>query len=139
MQEKISPLMELLSKDRFAAHCNMELLEVRPGYAKARMLISDEHLNAFGTVHGGAIFTLADLVFGSASNAHGRVAVAINCSIAFVKAARKGYLTAEAREVSLGHKLATYVITVTDEENEMIATFQGTVYRKNETIEGLIA
>lgn len=130
--------MELLSKDRFAAHCNMELLEVSPGYAKARMLIADEHLNVFGTVHGGAIFTLADLVFGSASNAHGRVAVAINCSIAFVKAARKGYLTAEAKEVSIGYKLATYIITVTDEENEIIATFQGTVYRKNETIEGLI-
>lgn len=139
MQETITPLMELLSKDRFSIHCNMELLEFRPGYATARMLITDEHLNVFGTVHGGAIFTLADLAFGSASNAHGRVAMAINCSIAFVKAAKRGYLTAEAKEVSLGHKLATYIVTVRDEENEIIATFQGTVYRKNETIEGLIA
>ncbi|MGB3908072.1 MAG: PaaI family thioesterase [Methanomethylovorans sp.] len=139
MQRRIAPLMGLLSRDRFAAHCNIELLEVGPGYAKARMFIADEHLNAFGTVHGGAIFTLADLVFGSASNAHGRIAVAINCSIAFVKAARKGYLIAEAKEVSIGYKLATYIVTVTDEEDEVIATFQGTVYRKKEAIEGMVA
>lgn len=138
MQQTSTTLMELLSRDRFSAHCKMELLEVRAGYAKGRMLITNEHLNAFGTVHGGAIFTLADLVFGSAANAHGRVAMAINCSIAFVKAARKGYLTAEAREVSIGHKLATYIVSITDEENDVIATFQGTVYRKNETIEGII-
>ncbi|WP_370575345.1 PaaI family thioesterase [Methanomethylovorans sp.] len=139
MQETITPLMELLSKDRFSAHCNVELLDASPGYAKARMLIADEHLNGFGTVHGGAIFTLADLVFGSAANAHGRIAMAINCSIAYVKAARQGYLTAEAKEISIGHKLATYIVTITDEEDEMIATFQGTAYRKNETIEELLA
>ncbi|WP_370573902.1 PaaI family thioesterase [Methanomethylovorans sp.] len=139
MQETITPLMELLSKDRFSAHCNVELLDASPGYAKARMLIADEHLNGFGTVHGGAIFTLADLVFGSAANAHGRIAMAINCSIAYVKAVRQGYLTAEAKEISIGHKLATYIVTITDEEDEMIATFQGTAYRKNETIEELLA
>lgn len=139
MKETVAPLNRLLASDRFSAHCNVELLAASPGYAKARMLIADEHLNGFGTVHGGAIFTLADLVFGSAANAHGRIAMAINCSIAYVKAAKEGYLTAEAKEVSIGHKLATYIVTITDEGDEMIATFQGTAYRKNETIEELLA
>lgn len=139
MNKTTTPLMELLVKDRFSAHCNVELLDASPGYARARMLIADEHLNGFGTVHGGAIFTLADLVFGSAANAHGRVAMAINCSIAYVKAAKSGYLIAEAKEVSIGYKLATYIVTIKDEQNEIVATFQGTAYRKNETIEGMLA
>ena len=138
MNKTTTPLMELLVKDKFSAHCNVELLDASPGYARARMLIADEHLNAFGTVHGGAIFTLADLVFGSAVNAHGRVAMAINCSIAYVKAAKSGYLIAEAKEVSIGYKLATYIVTIKDEQNEIVATFQGTAYRKNETIEGML-
>jgi acyl-CoA thioesterase len=139
LKEIITPLSRLMADDRFSAHCNVELLDASPGYAKARMLIADEHLNGFGTVHGGAIFTLADLVFGTAANAHGRIAMAINCSIAYVIAARQGYLTAEAKEVSLGHKLATYIVTITDEADEIIATFQGTAYRKTETIEELLS
>lgn len=139
MKETNSSLLELLAKDRFSTYCNIELLDASPGYAKARMLISEEHLNGFGSVHGGAIFTLADLVFGSAANAHGRIAVAINCSIAYLKVAKEGYLTAEAKEVSIGYKLATYIVTITDEENEVIATFQGTAYRKSEKIEELLA
>jgi acyl-CoA thioesterase len=139
LKEKSTPLNRLLASDRFSAHCNVELLDASPGYAKARMLIADQHLNGFGTVHGGAIFTLADLVFGTAANAHGRISMAINCSIAYVKAARQGYLTAEAKEVSLGHKLATYLVTITDEADEIVATFQGTAYRKSETIEEQLA
>jgi len=66
-------------------------------------------------VHGGAIFTLADLAFAAASNSHGTVAVAINASIWFVTAAREGTLYAEAKEVSRNPKLATYSIQVTDD------------------------
>ncbi|WP_321417760.1 PaaI family thioesterase [uncultured Methanomethylovorans sp.] len=139
MKETNSSILKLVGNDHFSTYCHIELLDVSPGYAKARMLISNEHLNGFGTVHGGAIFTLADFVFGSASTAHGRIAVAINCSIAYLKAAKQGYLTAEAKEIYIGYKLATYIVTITNEENEPIATFQGTAYRKGEKIEELIA
>ena len=44
-------------------------------------------------------------------------------------------LTAEAREISFNPKLATYSIPVKTEDNEVIAVFEGTVYRKKATIE----
>jgi acyl-CoA thioesterase len=85
-------------------------------------------------VHGGAIFTLADLAFAAASNSHGTVAVAINASIWFVKAGTQGTLFAEAREVSRNPKLATYSITITDDAGEIVALFEGMVYRKKDQI-----
>ena len=94
------------------------------------METKDYHLNGVGTVHGGAIFALADFVFAAASNSHGTIAVAINASIWYVKAAFEGTLFAEAKEVSLQPKLATYSIDVTNEDRETIASFQGMVYRK---------
>ena len=36
-------LKDMLSHDRFAAEAGVELLEVREGYAKARMLVTDTH------------------------------------------------------------------------------------------------
>ncbi len=130
-------IKEFFKNDRFAAHSGIELLEVSEGYAKARMHITDQHLNGIDVVHGGAIFTLADLAFAAASNSHGTVAVAINASIWYVKAAIKGTLFAEAKEVSLNPKLATYSIAVTDEGGEIFAAFEGMVYRKKQTIGGL--
>ena len=122
---------ELLSKDAFAKHNGIELVEIGPGTAKAVMTVGKEHLNGVGIVHGAAIFSLADFAFAAASNSHGTVAVAINANISFVKAATQGtLLTAEAKEQSINPKLATYLIDVTDDEGERVATFQGMVYRK---------
>jgi acyl-CoA thioesterase len=127
-------LKEFFKNDRFAAANGIELMEVSDGRARARMEIKESHLNSVDLVHGGAIFALADLAFAAASNSHGTVAVAINASIWYVKAAMEGTLFAEAREVSMNPKLATYTIEVTDQTGELIASFQGMVYRKQQTI-----
>jgi acyl-CoA thioesterase len=127
-------IWDFFKNDRFAQHSGIELLEVAPGRAKARMSITDAHLNGVDLVHGGAIFTLADLAFAAASNSHGTVAVAINASIWFVKAATQGTLFAEAKETSRNPKLATYSITVTDDAGDIVALFEGMVYRKKDPI-----
>jgi len=126
---------QFISKnDKFAEHIGIELLEASEGCAKAILKIDRQHLNAVNIVHGGAIFTLADLVFAAASNSHGTVAVAINVTISYLKAVAGGILTAEARETSRNRKLATYSIRVTDDGGDLVASFQGMVYRKKDKI-----
>ncbi len=127
-------IREFFKRDRFAEHSGIELLEIGEGRARARMPIQDHHHNGVNLVHGGAIFTLADLVFAVASNSHGTIAVAINASIWFIKAAKEGTLYAEAKEVSRNPKLAVYSIEVTDDAGEMVAKFEGMVYRKKDPI-----
>ena len=127
-------LHEFFKKDRFAAHAGIELLEVGPGRAVSRMAIADHHKNGLGSVHGGAIFTLADFTFAAACNSHGTVAVAINASINFMKAVSSGILLAEAREVSVNPKLGTYTIDIKDGQGNLIAVFQGLAYRKQDPL-----
>lgn len=127
-----------VDNDRFAKHLGIEMLEYGGGKAKARMAIKDHHLNSAGMLHGGAIFSLADAVFSAASNSHGTLAVAINVSISFFKAVQSGILTATAEEASFNPRLATYLITVHDEAGNKIALFQGTVYRKKESLGEII-
>ena len=129
-------IKEFFRNDTFAEYVGIELLEVTKGKAKAKLEIKNEHLNGVNIVHGGAIFTLADLVFAVASNSHGNVAVAINGSIAYVKAVTEGTLFAEAEEISLNPKLATYKVSVTDDHDNTIAIFQGMVYRKKDSLHG---
>ncbi|MBW2592404.1 MAG: PaaI family thioesterase [Deltaproteobacteria bacterium] len=77
--------------------------------------IRQEHLNGLDLVHGGA-------------------ALGISATISYLKAARGGVLTAGAIEVAKNHKLATYQINITDEKEDLIAVFQGTVYRRKDKI-----
>jgi acyl-CoA thioesterase len=128
-------LMEFFSaEDKFARHAGIELVDAGLGRARASMKIEPFHFNGAGTVHGGAIFTLADFAFAVASNSHGILAMGISTSVNFVKAATSGTLYAEATELSKGPKLASYSVMITDDDGDVVAVFQGMVYRKKESI-----
>jgi acyl-CoA thioesterase len=116
--------------DIFIVNVGIELLEISPGYAKARLEVKEKHLNALKKVQGGVLFTLADIAFAAAINAHGNSAVLINANMSFVKAATKGTLIAEAKETSINPKIATYNVDITDDNGDIIAIFQGMGYRK---------
>jgi acyl-CoA thioesterase len=130
-------LQRFFKNDKFAERANIELLSVSPGQARAKMTLHPYHLNGYGSVQGGAIFTLADFAFAAASNSHGTVAVAINVSITYMKAGTTGALWAEARELSRNFKLGSYTVEVKDDQGELVALFQGLAYRKSEKIPGI--
>lgn len=130
----MDPVRQFFEDDQFARHCGIRIVSVGNGAAVAEMALGPQHLNGFQIPQGGAIFTLADHAFAAAANSHGRIAVAANVNISFLKAAAGGRLRAEAREVACSHRLGTYVVEVRDTQGELVAFFQGTAYRKSESI-----
>ena len=81
---------EFFKKDLFAEQTGVELLEVREGYSKARLVITENHLNAGHRTQGGAIFTLADLALAAAANSHGTLAFSLSSNITFLRASGPG-------------------------------------------------
>jgi acyl-CoA thioesterase len=132
-------LIRFFERDRFARHLGIEILEHGEGTARAKLELTTDHLNSVGSAHGGIISSLADTAFSVASNSHRTVSVAIQSCISYFKAVNSGALYADAREVSFHQKLATYLVDVTDEDGSLVAQFHGTVYRKSESIEKLLA
>lgn len=131
--DQVQAVKEYLQKhDAFANMLGIRLLEVRRGFAAAEMKIEAHHLNSINTVHGGAIFTLADLVFAAASNAYGLISVGIEMNISCVKAGREGILRAEAFEVSRGPRIAAYNVIIQNDEGDTIAAFRGLAYIKKD-------
>lgn len=120
-----------MERDAFARLLGIRLVEAGLGYAKTAMDLTDNLKNGAGIAHGGAVFTLADLAFALASNSHGKLSLAVAASISYIKAGTGKTLFAEAREISLGPKMATYAITISNDAGDTIAAFQGTVYRKD--------
>jgi len=124
-------LLSFFKNDRYAAHTGIEIMEAKEGYCKAQLKITEKHLNAANVVQGGAIFTLADLAFAVASNSRGQLALAINVNITFLKGVSGGTLYATATEFDDPKKLGAYDVSVTNEKGEMVARFNGLVYRKS--------
>ena len=134
MGMNIENVKRCLKNDRYAELSNVELLSVGPGTARAKMTLHAHHANGLKTVQGGAIFTLADFAFAAACNSHGTLAVALNASITFMKAATTGTLWAEARELSRNFKVGTYTVEVKDDAGDLVAHFQGLAYRKKDKL-----
>lgn len=122
------------ANDRYAALTGVEIVEVEKGYCRTSLKIEDKHLNAANVVQGGAIFTLADLAFAIASNSHGQLALAINVNISYLSSVSTGRLYATATEVNEPNRLGAYDVLVTDDQQRIIARFNGMVYRKKQLL-----
>ena len=119
-------------RDLFARHLGIELLELRPGYSQVGLSLEPYMVNGLGLAHGGVIFTLADFAFAAACNSHGTAAVALSMDVHFITSPVPGArLTATAQEVRRGRRTGLYHLTVTDEEENLIADLHGMAYRKD--------
>ncbi len=127
-------LKEFFDKDRFAKMAGAELVEIKEGYAKARMLITPEHLNGGGVCQGGAIFTLADLAFAAAVNSHLTLTFSTTSTITYFKNRSEGYIYAEAKEVVNHHRMPYAEVKVTDEQGDLLAVFTSSGYRKHDVM-----
>jgi acyl-CoA thioesterase len=125
---------KILSADRFAVSSGVELVDADIDYAVCRMVITENHLNAAGSVQGGAIFTLADTTFGMAANARGKLAVSLSNTICYLKSTKGNALIAEAKLISSTKRICTYEIEVKDDLGELIAKMTGTGYIKDEKL-----
>ena len=121
--------------DNASKWLGMKVEEVRPGYARMSMEVTENMVNGHNLCHGGLIFTLADSTFAFACNSHNQRAVAAGCSIEFVAPAFLGdRLTAEGIEQSLQGRTGVYDMKVTNQKDKLIALFRG----KSATIKGLL-
>lgn len=125
-------LFDFFKNDRFASMAGVELMEISEGYAKARMLITPEHLNGGGVCQGGALFTLADLAFAAAVNSHLVLTFSTTSNITIFRSVTEGYVFAEANEIVNHPRLPYAEVKITDEGGRLIAVFTSSGYRKKD-------
>ncbi|MBL0328799.1 MAG: hotdog fold thioesterase [Bacteroidetes bacterium] len=121
---------KMFDADWFSQWLGIERLEVKQGRCVLRMTIRKEMLNGFAIAHGGITYSLADSALAFASNSHGRMSVSVETSISHTESLKEGdVIIATAEEMSLSNKVAVYHVTITNQNNKVVALFKGTVYR----------
>lgn len=121
---------KMLVTDSFSRWLGIDVTDVAPRRAVARMIVRDEMLNGLGGVHGGIVYSLADSAFSFATNGSGNMCVAIDCTVSYPVGVRVGdTLTATAIEESRTNRLAFCNVTVRNQHDAIVGHFRGTVYR----------
>ena len=116
----------MMAGDSASKGIGITLESVAPGTAVMSMMVEERHLNGHKICHGGFIFSLADSCFAFACNSYNQNAVAQHNSITYLMPGRLGdRLTATAREVILQGRSGIYDVSVSNENNEIIAQFRG--------------
>ena len=92
------------------------------GEAEGELILRPESRNPMGVVHGGALFTLADTVAGTAAFTTGRNCVTLDSSMQFLAAARGDKVRCVAKPKKAGRTIMVYEISITDSEERLVAT-----------------
>ncbi|MBV9964003.1 MAG: hydroxyphenylacetyl-CoA thioesterase PaaI [Parafilimonas sp.] len=133
LHEKV--VTHMMQHDAFSQWLGIEILEIKEGYAKIKMIIRKEMVNGFLVVHGGVVFSLADSAFAFACNNRNNLSLALECNISFLKRVNIGdQLTAEAKEIHNGKSTGVYSIDVTNQNNQQVALFKGTCFRTGKNL-----
>lgn len=120
----------MFNNDSFSQWLGIERVQDGAGISVLRMVVRKEMLNGFGVTHGGITYSLADSALAFAANAHGIQSMSIETSISHTKKVLEGdVLTAKTKEISSTKRVGIYQIDITNQNNEIVALFKGTVYR----------
>ena len=120
----------MLSQDSFSQWLGIKILEIRDHYCLIEMPIRSEMINGLRSVHGGITFSLADSALAFSSNNLDEASVALNCHINFTKQVKLGdVLRAESRQIHDTRKTGVYEIEVKNQNEQLVASFRGTVYK----------
>lgn len=120
----------MLDNDPYSQWLGIEVQSLAAGSCTLTCTVTDDMLNGFGIAHGGITYSLSDSALAFASNSHGQQCVSIETSIAHIKPVQRGdVLTAVCSEIQKGKTIGRYVVDVTNQEDQLVARFNGTVFR----------
>ena len=130
--DTISRLRQIFAQIPYAQFLGMELVAIARGAATVQLEARAELSRMEGIMHGGAIASLADTAAAFAVLSvleEGQRTVTVDLTLHYLRPLTQGRITATARVLRQGRRLATVSIEVTDESGKLAATGI-TVYAK---------
>ncbi len=127
--QSLEEAQEFFRGDQFATKNGMRIDSLSETGCVTSMELREDHLNAYGGVMGGVIFTLADFALAVTSNQIHRLSVAQQVSINYLSAPKGKKLFAEAVCIKDGRTSTVINITVKDDTGRNVAFMTGTAFK----------
>lgn len=122
--DELLTFLHKASEGHLSDRMGIEFLEASPERVVGRMPVKG-NTQQYGLLHGGASCVLAETLGSVGAVLHageGRIAVGIEINATHHRSATDGHVTGVATPVHLGRTLATWDITITDEQDRKVCT-----------------
>lgn len=113
---------------QFSYESGILITHAEPGLVRGELTVNENSYNPHGIVHGGALTTLADTAAGCCACSKGGHCVTANCSLEFLRPATGKKIYCEATPKKMGRTLSVISVTLTNDENTVVATGTFTFY-----------
>lgn len=128
-------MQQIVQNNAYMKDMHITLTQMREGYACGQMQVTERILNPYQSVHGGALYSLADIISGIAACSHGRFASTVSGNMNYIRPAMNtGWITCEAKEIRSGKRVAVYNVELRDEREEVVETGTFTFYMMNRSV-----
>ena len=121
--------------DAFSNAIGICVADISTSHAEVVLDMTDAHRNYMGMLHGGVIFTMADIAAGLCVAANGIHCVTLNSSINYLQSAHQGKITARAEIARRGRRVSVCDVRVTSDDDILLATASFTMYSSGKEIE----
>ncbi|MGN0376907.1 MAG: PaaI family thioesterase [Suilimivivens sp.] len=122
-------LRKIIAENTFMQFLGIEFLEIKQGYAVARIKYKKELTNPYGTLHGGSLYSLADIAAGTAACMSGYYVTTVAGNLNFMLPAEgTEYIYCEAVQLRLGKHLAVFEVKLKDDEEKLLDSGEFTFF-----------
>ena len=128
MQPSIEALRKLEEMNRFTVYNHIKLKILEQNHAVFSLQIEPNSTNAYGMVHGGALYTLADSATGFAAHSDGRNYVTQGGSLHFLRNQGSGEILAEAKVRHRGRSTCLIDVDIRGDQGKLLATGEFTYF-----------
>ena len=121
---ELGKLFNDMNQGTLPERMGIEFLEASLQRVVARMPVTG-NTQPYGLLHGGANVLLAETVGSIGAALHAgtnRIAIGLDINATHHRGARSGHVTATATALSLGRTLASYDVTIVDDEGQRVCT-----------------
>ncbi|MGN1179985.1 MAG: PaaI family thioesterase [Suilimivivens sp.] len=119
----------MIAENAYMQFLGIEFPEIRQGYALARMRYRKELTNPYGMLHGGSLYSLADIAAGTAACMCGHYVTTVTGNLNFMLPAEgTEYIYCEAVQLRLGKHLAVFEVKIRDDEDRLLDSGEFTFF-----------
>ncbi len=118
-----------MKRSPFSRILGIEVVDIDQGFVRLRMPFSKKLTQPYGTIHGGAIVSLADSAVAKALATmigpdQKITAIEIKCN--FLAPIKDGVMTAEGKIIHKGNRISVGEVNIWDDENRLVARAMAT-------------
>ena len=122
-------MRKIIDTNSYIRYLGVEMLKLTEGYGLGRMRYKEELLNPYGMLHGGSLYSLADIIAGAVACMGGHFVTTVSGNMNFLLPAdHTEFVYCEAIQLRQGKHLAVFDVKIKDDENRVLDSGEFTFF-----------